>query len=189
MPVLPIRMLCPVIAMEVLWPNFWRILDNFYSHAWLNTALFVQLFWPSCGLMSTPNIDILYLNGRCRHHPGTDFPFLGYAGNQIVLSWHIFRHFHYIVIQSVTKIQNTHLPFFQICVFFAHISGTNKKRYLHLFASLSKELSNEKKKIFQIHSQNQLILAKTLFCQKKVSYMKKPAILEKSKTFFHGSKV
>ena len=139
MPVLPIRMLCPVIAMEVLWPNFWRILDNFYSHAWLNTALFVQLFWPSCGLMSTPNIDILYLNGRCRHHPGTDFPFLGYAGNQIVLSWHIFRHFHYIVIQSVTKIQNTHLPVFQICVFRVYLRNHlsyKKNIYIYLHPCL-----------------------------------------------------
>ena len=37
-----------------------------------------------------------------------------------------------------------------------------KKSYLHLFASLFKELSDEKR-IFQIRLQNQLIFAKTLF--------------------------
>ena len=38
-------------------------------------------------------------------------------------------------------------------------------------------------------SMYQLIFAKTLFCQKKVSYLKKSAIWENSKTFIHGSKV
>ena len=50
----------------------------------------------------------------------------------------------------------------------------------------------ELKKIFYIYlhpclkswSQNQLMLAKTLFCQKKVSYWKKSAILKNSKTLF-----
>ena len=37
-----------------------------------------------------------------------------------------------------------------------------QKSYLRLFASLSKELSDEKR-IFQIRLQNQLIFAKTLF--------------------------
>ena len=37
-----------------------------------------------------------------------------------------------------------------------------KKSYFHLFASLSKELSDEKE-FFQIWLQNQLIFAKTLF--------------------------
>ena len=41
-------------------------------------------------------------------------------------------------------------------------------------------------KTFLIRSQNLLIFAKMLFCQKKVSYWKKSAILKKSKTFFHG---
>ena len=44
-----------------------------------------------------------------------------------------------------------------------------QKSYFHQFASLSEELSDEKR-IFQIRLQNQLIFAKTLFCQKKVSY-------------------
>ena len=63
-----------------------------------------------------------------------------------------------------------------------------QKSYFHLFASLFEDLSDERKK-FQIQSQNQLIFAKTMFCQKKVSYWKKSAILKNSKTFFHGSKV
>ena len=63
-----------------------------------------------------------------------------------------------------------------------------QKSFLRLFASLSEELSDEKI-IFQTRSQNQLIFAKTLFFQKKVSYWKKSAILKNSKTFFHGSKV
>ena len=63
-----------------------------------------------------------------------------------------------------------------------------KKSYLHFFASLSKELSDERI-VFQIRSQYQLIFAKTLFWQKKVSYWKKSAILKNSKYFFHGSKV
>ena len=47
-----------------------------------------------------------------------------------------------IDVQWVTK--NTHLAVFETCVF-AYISGTTcvKKSYLHLFASSSKELSNE----------------------------------------------
>ena len=47
-----------------------------------------------------------------------------------------------------------------------------QKCYLHLFASLSEELSD----FFQIWLQNLLIFAKTLFWQKKVSYWKKSAI-------------
>ena len=75
-------------------------------------------------------------------------------------------------------------------MFFVYISGTTwaKKNYLHILASLSKERSDEKI-IFQIRLQIQLIFAKTLFWQKKVSYWKKSAILKTSKTFFHGSKV
>ena len=85
-------------------------------------------------------------------------------------------------IQSVTKI---YIYLFLKYVFFANISGTTWaiKKFLHLFASLSEEVSDE------IWSQNQLIFAKTLFCQKKVSYWKKSDILKNSITFFHGSKV
>ena len=92
-------------------------------------------------------------------------------------------------LQSVTKI---HIYLFLKYVFFAYISGTtwDRKRFFTsiLFASLSKELSDEKS-IFEVWSQNQLIFWKTLFWQKKVSYWKKSAILKNSKTFFHGSKV
>ena len=63
-----------------------------------------------------------------------------------------------------------------------------QKSYLHLFTSSSEELSDEIR-IFQIWGQNQLIFAKTLFCQKKISYWKKSTALKYSKTFFHGSKV
>ena len=65
--------------------------------------------------------------------------------------------------------KNSPLNFFSMIqlflkfVFFAYISGTT---------------------FFQIRSQNQLIFAKTLFCQKKVSYWKKSAIFEKFKNFF-----
>ena len=59
---------------------------------------------------------------------------------------------------------------------------------LHLCAFLSKELSDEKI-IFEIRSQNQLLFSETLFCQKKLSYWKKSAILKNSKTFFHAFKV
>ena len=47
---------------------------------------------------------------------------------------------------------------------------------------MAKELSDEKN-IFQIRSQNQLIFAKTLICQKKLRHF------EILKNFFHGSMV
>ena len=66
--------------------------------------------------------------------------------------------------------KNTHLANFETCVFRGYLRNhlSYKKSFWHLFESLSEELSDEKR-IFQIRSQNQLILAKTLFCQKKVS--------------------
>ena len=90
---------------------------------------------------------------------------------------------------SAVSNKNTHLPVFEICVFRLYLQNhlRYKKRFFLLFASLSKKLSNEKR-IFEVRSQNQLILSKTLFFQKKVSCWKKSAILKNSKTFFHGSK-
>ena len=77
--------------------------------------------------------------------------------------------------------KNTHLPVFEIVnMCFSRVSPEPlelQKSYFHLFASLSEELSVEKR-IFQIRLQNQLIFSKTLFCQKKVSYWKKSAILK-----------
>ena len=90
-------------------------------------------------------------------------------------------------IQWVTK--NTSSCFWNL--FFSRIFPEQfelQKSYSHLFASSSEKLSDEKI-IFQIQLQNQLIFAKSLFSQKKVSYWKKSAILKNSKTFFHGSKV
>ena len=87
--------------------------------------------------------------------------------------------------------KNTHLADFETCVFRGYLRNhlSSKKVFLYLFASLSEEFSDKKKIICEIWSQNQLIFAKTLFCQKKVSYLKKSAILKFSKTLFHGSKV
>ena len=88
------------------------------------------------------------------------------------------------VLQSVTKI---HIYLF-FKYFFWRISPEPlelQKIFLLLFASLSEELSDEKI-VFEVWSQNQLIFAKTLFCQKKVNYWKKSTILKKSKTFLHG---
>ena len=92
----------------------------------------------------------------------------------IVLHW--IMETNVFLIQWVTK--NTSSWFWNLC--FSGISTEPlelQKIYFYLFASLSKELSDEKKS-FQIRLQNQLIFAKTLFCQKKVSYWKKSAILK-----------
>ena len=59
--------------------------------------------------------------------------------------------------------KNTHLAIFEVVC--SHISPEPlelQKNYLYLLASSSEELSNEKN-----ISQNQVIFAKTLFCQKK----------------------
>ena len=60
-----------------------------------------------------------------------------------------------------------------------------QKSYLHLFASFSKELSDVKI-FFPIWSQHQLIFAKTLFYQKKVSCWKKSAIMKKTFWIFQN---
>ena len=57
--------------------------------------------------------------------------------------------------------KNAHLPVFEICVFSPEPLELQKV-FCHLFASLSKELSDEKNN-FEVRSQNQLIFAKTVF--------------------------
>ena len=82
-------------------------------------------------------------------------------------------------IQWVTK-KNTSSCIWNLC--FSHISPESlelQKSYMHLFTSLTEKLSDGTR-IVQIWSQNQLVFAKTLICQKKVSYWKKSAILKNS---------
>ena len=81
--------------------------------------------------------------------------------------------------------KNTHLADFETCVFRGYLRNhlSYKKSCVQLFASFTKELSDEIR-IFQIRSQNQLIFSKTMFCQKKVSYLKKSTILKNSQTIF-----
>ena len=57
------------------------------------------------------------------------------------------------------------------------------KSYLHLFASLSKEVSDDNT-FFQIWVLNKLIFAKSLFCQKKSKLLEKIRHFEKIKNFF-----
>ena len=66
--------------------------------------------------------------------------------------------------------------FFKL-VFFAYISVTTwstKKLFNFIYFLVRRAF--RWKKTFKIRSQNQLIFAKTLFCQKNVSYLKKSAI-------------
>ena len=58
-----------------------------------------------------------------------------------------------------------------------------KKSYLHLFASLSKELSDEKKN-FSNSVTKSTDICKSAVLPEKVSYWKKSRILKNSKTFF-----
>ena len=80
--------------------------------------------------------------------------------------------------------KKTRTPCFQTYVFPVYLRNhLSYKKIIYIY-------SHPCLRSFQkIWSQNQLIFAKTLFCQKKVSYWKKSAVLKNSKTFFHGSKV
>ena len=59
-----------------------------------------------------------------------------------------------------------------------------QKIFLTLLASVFEELSDKKKKIFQIGSQIHLILRKTLIFQRKSQLLKKIRHFEKFKNFF-----
>ena len=62
-----------------------------------------------------------------------------------------------------------------------------QKFFLHLFASLYKKLSSNNKMSNPVAKSADM--CKNAVLPEKVSHWKKSAILKKSKTFFHGSKV
>ena len=83
-----------------------------------------------------------------------------------------------------------HLTILETCIFRVYLRNhLSYKKVVKIYLHSRLKSLQMKKRIFQIWSQNHLIFSKTLFCQKKVSYWKKSAILKNSKTFFHGSKV
>ena len=63
-------------------------------------------------------------------------------------------------------------------MFFAYISGTTwaTKKFFYIYLHPCLTSFQMKKRIFKIVSQNQLIFAKALFCQKKGIFWKKSAI-------------
>ena len=63
-----------------------------------------------------------------------------------------------------------------------------QKSHIHLVASSSEELSDEKNIFSNLVIRSAGICKKTVLPE-KVSYWKKSAILKNSKPFFHGSKV
>ena len=73
--------------------------------------------------------------------------------------------------------EKTHLDVFKICpfrVYLRNLLSYKKVIYIYVHSCL---------KSFQIWSKNQLIFAKTLFCQKKVSYWKNPPFRKNQKKF------
>ena len=86
--------------------------------------------------------------------------------------------------------KKTHLTILETCIFRVYLRNhLSYKKVVKIYLHSRLKSLQMKKRIFQIWSQNHLIFSKTLFCQKKVSYWKKSAILKNSKTIFHGSKV
>ena len=79
--------------------------------------------------------------------------------------------------------KNTHLADFETFVFHGYL----RKSYLHLFASLSKELSDEKNNFWNPVTKSADI-CKNAVLPEKSNLLEKSAILINSKTFFDGSK-